>query len=49
VKREAVGFFRIRAWGEVNREVVGFRRIQRWEASRKVGRLQDPVAGGGES
>jgi hypothetical protein len=35
--------------GEVNREVVGFRRIQRWEASRKVGRLQDPVAGGGES
>jgi hypothetical protein len=34
--------------GEVNREVVGFR-IQRWEASRKVGRLQDPVAGGGES
>jgi hypothetical protein len=32
----------------VNREVVGFR-IQRWEASRKVGRLQDPVAGGGES
>jgi hypothetical protein len=47
VRREAVGF-RIRAWGEVNHEVVGFR-IRRWEANRKVGRLQDPVAGGGES
>jgi hypothetical protein len=47
VRREAVGF-RIRAWGGVvNREVVGFR-IRRWEANRKVGRLQDLVAGGGE-